>query len=159
MFLAFVLTTSVVFGQISENDPLFQTMKEKDSLLFDRAFNHCETQWLEVLVSEDFEFYHDQGGITPGKKDFIEVMRTGICGPENPYRSRRELLAGSMEVFPLYNQGILYGALQRGKHRFYETDPTGDEKLGSTALFTHLWLLMEGEWKLARVLSFHHHNP
>lgn len=146
-------------GQLSEDDPLFRVMKEKDSLLFDRAFNYCETYRLESLIAEDFEFYHDQSGITPSKEAFLNVMRTGICRPENPYKSRRELVSGSLEVYPLYNEGKIYGLLQKGKHRFFEEGPNGEEKAGSTALFTHLWLWEDSDWKLKRVLSFYHHNP
>ncbi len=159
LFLCIFSYSMGAFSQLPNNDPLFQILKAKDSLLFDRAFNHCETQLLELLISEDFEFYHDQSGITSSKKDFLKVMRDGICRQNNPFKSRRELITGSLEVYPLYDQGKLYGLLQRGKHRFFETGPSGIEKEGSTALFSHLWLLEDNDWKLKRVLSFYHHNP
>ena len=146
-------------AQVPKSDALFKVLKAKDSLLFDRAFNHCETIWLETLISEDFEFYHDQSGVTDSKGAFLKVMREGICRPDNPYRSRRELLPESLEVFPMYNNGQLYGALQRGTHRFFEMDSLGMEREGSTAQFSHLWIHEKNEWKLKRVISFNHHNP
>ena len=145
------------WGQIPETHKLFQQLKAKDSLLFDRAFNHCETHWLDTLTAEDFEFYHDQSGITPSKKEFLKIMQEGICRPDNPYTSRRELIENSLEVYPLYNNGTLYGAIQKGSHRFYEKGPEGIEKAGNTASFTHLWVLYNQQWKLKRVLSYNHH--
>lgn len=34
------------------------------------------------------------------------------------YKAIRKLEAGSLEVFPMYNDGKLDGALQKGFHRF-----------------------------------------
>lgn len=146
------------WGQLPENNKLFLQLKTQDSLLFDRAFNRCETEWLNELIATNFEFYHDQSGITPSKEDFLKIMREGICRPDNPYTSRRELIENSLKVYPLYNNGDLYGAVQQGEHRFYEKGPDGIEKEGSTALFTHLWILSNQEWKLERVLSYNHHK-
>lgn len=158
LFASTFLYSFLTLGQLSIKDPLFQTLKAKDSLLFDRAFNHCETQFLESLVSENFEFYHDQSGITPSKADFLKVMREGICRPNNPNPSRRELLPESLVVFPLYNNGVLYGAIQKGEHRFFQMRSDGKETYGSTANFTHLWIKENDGWKLARVLSYNHHS-
>lgn len=135
-------------AQIEETSELFVTLKSKDSLLFEVGFNQCDISQFEKLVAEDFEFYHDKVGIDNSKADFVASLREGLCQNGNN-STHRELVKHSLEVFPLYNNGNLYGALQRGKHRFYET----------TARFTHLWLLEGSEWKLARVLSFDHLTP
>ena len=75
----FSVVFSVAYAQVDTNSELFQTLKAKDSLLFDRAFNYCEGQYLEALTSEDFEFYHDQSGIIESKQDFLNIMKEGIC--------------------------------------------------------------------------------
>jgi hypothetical protein len=132
-------------AQIGETSELYTTLKSKDSLLFEVGFNQCELSQFEQLVGEDFEFYHDISGVNRSKAEFMATMREGLCrSGENS--TRRELVKGSLEVFPLYNNSNLYGAIQRGMHRFGE----------STARFTHLWLLEDNEWKLSRVLSFDH---
>ena len=45
----------------------------------------------------------------------------------------------------MYNNGTLYGALQNGEHRFFETYK-GEEKAGSIAKFSHLWLKEGDQW-------------
>jgi hypothetical protein len=66
-------------------------------------------------------------------------------------RVKRELVAGSVSVYPLNN----YGAIQMGEHRFYVVS-NGKENLAEVAKFVHLWKKENGAWKLARVLSFDH---
>ena len=150
-----LLNFSFSYAQIEINSELFKTLKAKDSLLFDRAFNACESNYLQELISEDFEFYHDQSGITNSKETFLNGMKQGICNPNNPTKSRRELV-GTLKVFPLFDNGKLYGAIQMGTHRFFEKTEDQPERAGSTAQFTHVWYLEEEEWKLIRVLSYNH---
>jgi hypothetical protein len=86
----------------------------------------------------------------------MEVMKTGICKPSNTYKARRELIKGSLQVFPLYDNGVLYGAIQTGEHQFFEKNLDQPEKIGSLAKFTHLWILENNVWKLKRILSYDH---
>lgn len=158
LLLLFVVS-NVITAQVSENSELFKTLKSKDSLLFERSFNHCETDWLENLISEDFEFYHDISGVNNSKQEFIDVMKQGICNPENQSKARRELIKGSLQIFPLKNNGVLYGAIQTGKHRFFESYKGNPEVAGSIAQFTHLWILLNNKWYLKRVLSYDHQMP
>lgn len=153
----FSMAASVVFGQINRSDELYRTLKQKDSLLFNAGFNTCDTAELGRLVSDDFEFYHDKSGITPTKADFIASIQNGLCKLD--YKPRRELVEESLEVFPLNNNGVLYGAIQTGRHNFYAKEKDKPEYLTSTAVFTHLWLLENGNWKLKRVLSYSHQEP
>jgi hypothetical protein len=153
IFLFVVSHTST--AQVSTDSELFIALKKKDSLLFDGGFNNCDLEAFVDLIAEDLEFYHDKGGVTNSKEEFIQQFKSGICG--NPaYRSRRELIPGSLEVFPLYDGGKLYGALQKGIHNFYEIPEGEPEVAGSTAKFTHVWLLEEDKWILKRVLSYDH---
>ena len=72
---------------------------------------------------------------------------------EKPVRS---LVAGSSKVYPLENNGVLYGAIQQGEHQFY-TKGTDPAIAGVTiAKFTNVWLLRDKTWKLKTSLSFDH---
>lgn len=153
----FSMTAAVVFGQIDRSTDLYKTLKDKDSLLFNASFNTCDTALLKSLVSDDFEFYHDKGGLMGSKSEFIEKTKNGLC--RLSYKARRELVEESLEVFPLTKDGVLYGAVQTGRHNFYAKEKDRPEYLTSTAIFTHVWLLENGNWKLKRVLSYDHQDP
>ena len=156
LLIVSVLTAKTAIGQSQKE--LFELLRAKDSLLFDIGFNECDLEQSGALLTDDLEFYHDQGGITASKAEFMQVMRSGICSG-GKYTSRRELLRESLEVYPLYENGELYGAIQMGIHRFYERKEGGPEREGSTARFTHLWLLTADGWKIKRVLSYDHQAP
>lgn len=133
-------------AQVAKNSDLFKTLTEKDSLLFTEGLNKCNIELIKSLVHEDFEFYHDKGGIDHSKSEFIETLKNGPC-INSTIENRRTLKTESLEVFPLYTEkNELYGAVQSGTHHFGNSSPK----------FTHLWLLVEGQWKLSRVLSFNH---
>ena len=72
------------------------------------------------------------------------------------YQSRRELFSSSTEIFPLYKNDTIYGAIQNGAHRFYETIAGKEENFASSAKFSNVWLLENGQWKLTKSLSFDH---
>jgi len=154
-FICACLFFGTAIAQVEVTSELYKTLKTNDSLLFDVGFNTCNLSAFENLLAEDLEFYHDKGGITESKKAFIETFKNGICKSPT-FKSRRELVAGSLEVFPLFNNGILYGALQKGVHRFFESANGQPESQGSTAKFTHLWLKEGSQWTLKRVLSYDH---
>ncbi|MDX5419564.1 MAG: nuclear transport factor 2 family protein, partial [Hymenobacteraceae bacterium] len=155
LFFLFILSASTAAqAQVAKTSELFKALKANDSLLFERAFNNCEIRQLEKLISEDFEFYHDVSGITTSKEPFIKSIRDGICKLE--YKPRRELVEGSLEVFPLKKNGTLYGAIQTGRHRFFAIEKDKPEYFTSIARFTHVWMLENGDWKLKRGLSYDH---
>ncbi len=140
-------------AQLPTDHEVFKTLKTKDSLIFHIGFVSCELEGYADLLSQDFEFYHDQSGITESYEAFIETTKNGLCSGN--VNTRRELESSSLQVYPLYDQGVMYGALQTGLHRFYQKH--GDqETLGSTALFTHLWIMEDQKWRLKRVISYHH---
>ncbi|PQB04662.1 nuclear transport factor 2 family protein [Aureitalea marina] len=153
-----LLLTTTAHAQVDQKSELFLTLKANDSLLFDIGFNTCDMDQSAALLTEDLEFYHDQGGITNSKEEFVQVMKSGICSG-GEYTSCRELVEGSLEVFPLYQNGQLDGAIQNGVHKFYQRKGDGPERAGSTARFTHLWLITDEGWKIKRVLSFDHRPP
>src|SRR5690606_12506692 len=145
------------YGQVRTDDPLYLALKEKDSLLFSVGFNHCNMQRFENLVSPDFEFFHDQSGSVKSKAEFMTSIRDRLCRMN--YKAERELIAGSVQVFPLYKDGVLYGAIQTGIHLFYKIETNGSREFTSSARFTHVWLLENSVWQLSRVLSFDHQSP
>jgi hypothetical protein len=127
-----------------------------DSLVFEVSFNSCNMAGMEKAISDNFEFYHDKGGITLGKRNFIDSFANGLCNPASKWVSRRQLI--EMQVFPLEKDGKIYGAIQTGIHEFYEKEKNSSkpEYFGSRAKFTNLWLLENKEWKYVRALSFDH---
>lgn len=143
------------FSQEAKNSELYKTIMSKDSLLFNVGFNTCDSAQFENLFSDDFEFYHDQDSISD-KTLFLVNLKKGICLPGKNYKVRRDLKPGSTEIYPLTKNGALYGALQNGTHQFFEIYPGQKDKPGSVAKFTHVWLLQNGVWKLARSFSYDH---
>ena len=143
------------FSQEGKNSKLYKTIMSQDSLLFNVGFNSCDIVQFENLLSEDFEFYHDLDSISD-KTLFLKNFKKGICASGKSYQVRRDLIKGSTAIYPLTKNGVLYGALQTGIHQFFETSAGQKDKRGSTAKFTHVWLLQHDAWKLARSFSYDH---
>ncbi|GAA0858970.1 nuclear transport factor 2 family protein [Aliiglaciecola litoralis] len=151
--LGFVFS-SAIMAQVSESEVLFKVLELKDQALFKQGFNQCDLSITASLISDDLEFYHDQGGVDKGKAAFLNTLKNGLC-QTGQNKIARHLVSGSLKVFPMYDQGELYGAIQIGEHNFA---PSGEPVVVELpARFTHLWLLQDGEWRLARVLSYDHH--
>ncbi|WP_439131653.1 nuclear transport factor 2 family protein [Polaribacter sp.] len=142
----------VVSAQIDRNSNLYKTLKVKDSIIFNRGFNHCEVEKIESVIANNFEFYHDIVGIQ-NKTEFINAIKTNLC--TKPGIFSRKLVINSLQVYSLKNNGKVYGAIQKGFHNFYRKENDKTRKTG-TAQFTHLWILENKQWKLKRVLSFDH---
>lgn len=148
--LAFISMSLSMATQVERSSELYKTLKVNDSLIFDSSFNTCNLKTLSTLIHNDLEFYHDKAGLVMGKDNFIENTKNGLC--KSPNKLRRELLDETLEVFPLNNNdGKLYGAIQKGTHRFYQ-----DSKRTGIAYFTHLWVIEKDKWLLKRVLSYNH---
>ena len=134
---------------------LFDAIAARDLQLFAAAFDACDADALKNMVTDDLEFFHDKEGLseTSGAK-FVEDIRqhcerikTGV-----DFRARRELVEGTLAVYPLNN----YGAVETGRHRFYAVVDGKPDQLTETAQFLHVWKNDHGEWKLARVVSYDH---
>lgn len=158
LFILYLITVSLFSSaQVEESSVLHKTILEKDSLLFNIGFNTCDISQFEKLLSENFEFFHDKSGISDRKK-FLADLKNGLCKSPETYQSRRELITEKTLIFPLYNQGELYGAIQYGEHRFYEKMEGKAEQYASTAKFTHVWIIEDGKWKLKSGLSYDHQH-
>lgn len=152
-----VLGNLEVVYNAEEKSQLFDLLKEKDSIMFELSFNQLDTNILEGLATDDIEFYHDQGGATYTKQGFIDGMK-GLGNLS--YKARREVKKGSVEVFPMYKNGELYAGILKGEHSFYAKEPNDKpEYLTSTAKYTTLWILVDGNWKMSRIYSYDHQTP
>ncbi len=125
--------------------PLFDELVRLDSLMFDASFVRCDTEARNALFTDDVEFFHDRGGFSEG----MDVRKPIVDCPRDQGLTR-ELVPGSLEVYPLNG----YGAVQMGLHRFHEA---GNPSV-TVARFVHVWKKEAGMWKIARVLSFDHHE-
>jgi hypothetical protein len=131
---------------------LYSELATLDSVVFANVYT-CNSAKNETFFTDDIEFYHDKGGLTKSKKTLVDELRNNFCG-EGKTKLRRELVKGSMQVYPISN----YGAVQLGDHRFYVTE-NGKEVLSGVAKFIHVWKYENGEWRISRVFSYDHNAP
>ena len=156
LLFCFFALISFVKVQAQEKNALFQELKHQDSVFFERGFNRCDLDYLRNQVAEDLRFYHDQGGFQD-KTKFLENTANNICGSP-AQKPIRKVAPESLEVFPLYAAGKIYGAIQTGVHHFYIREKDKKDLWTSTARFTHLWILEKENWKLTEVLSYDHQS-
>lgn len=130
-----------------EQDKLFATIQSLDTRLFD-AYNHCDLKTFGSLLADDLEFYHDKTGLMRGRQAVVDAVKQNICG-----KVTRELVPGTLEVYPIAN----YGAVEIGVHRFHHPGHEDTEGVGE-AKFIHLWQETNGTWQVTRVISFDHHG-
>jgi hypothetical protein len=124
---------------------LTSTIAAQDKALF-TAYNTCDLTTLGSMVTDDLEFYHDKTGLATGRQSFLESIRNNICG-----KVTRELVPGTLEVYPLAG----YGAVEIGTHRFHHPWAQDHGVVGE-AKFVMVWQNKGGAWKIARVISFDH---
>lgn len=142
--LLLLLTVAASSRAQTTQTSLEQTIAALDKKLFD-AYNTCDLKTLDTMVADDLEFYHDQSGLSVGKKSFLESTQKYICG-----KVTRELVPSSLEVHPMKT----YGALEIGVHRFlHPNDPNNPPGEGKFAM---LWQQKGNMWQLTRVISYDH---
>lgn len=123
--------------------------------VFWRAYNDCAVADLPALIAEDVEFYHDRGGITLGRDALVESVRKNLCS--NPdFRIRRQEVEGTVRVFALKKDGVVYGAIAAGEHTFDIVEKGKPPVRDGLARFVTLWRLQAGAWRMSRVLSYDH---
>lgn len=137
----------LAFDHIQNQQELDKVGAALDAALFD-SYNKCDLAKFESFFIDDVEFYHDQGGVTLGKKALTESVKNNICG-----KTTRELVPGTLKVF--YMKG--YGMLETGVHRFHHPGHEDTEGVGE-GQFIHLWQYKDGAWKITRVISYDHHS-
>ena len=155
--LLLLLAPYGVKAQVDRSTPLFIELKKQDSIFFEKGFNQCDLSYLEVHIAKDLKFYHDKGGFQD-RRTFFENIKRNICSSPDK-KPIRKVDNASLEIFPLYNNGVLYGAIQNGIHHFYIRENGKGGPATSTAKFTHVWILEHGVWKLSEALSYDHQEP
>ena len=147
VFLALAASTGAARaddGVPADSVSLYDELARMDRQLFEAAFVTCDPVAFRALFTDDAEFYHDLAGPTFGE----DVWTLKNCPADNGVR--RVLIPESLEVYPM--QG--YGAIQMGEHWFVEEGA----ETSMRAKFVHLWRKENGEWRVARVLSFDHRS-
>jgi hypothetical protein len=136
----------VIFSNAqSAKDSLFKEIEKMDSVLF-AAFNSRDIESFKNFFTTDLEFYHDKGGLTNYEYTINSLKETA----KRNDGLRRELVKGSLEVYPVPG----FGAMQIGAHRFCHMEK-GKQDCG-TFKFVHIWQKKNGEWKITRVVSYDH---
>lgn len=155
--IIFLLFSFATHAQVDKDSDLFIQFKKQDSTFFERGFNLCDLVYLENHIADDLRFYHDQSGFQD-RDAFFENTQKYICG-NSERKPIRKVDPNSLEVFPLFNNGILYGVIQHGIHHFYLRETGKEDVHTSTAKFTSVWVLENKIWKITEVLSYDHQNP
>lgn len=134
-------------GDSATRSSLFDIVSRLDAAFFD-SFNHCaspgQLRKHAGFLVPDLEFYHDKGGVTWSRADYLANTRKNVCG-----RFRRELVAASLQVFPVKD----YGAIEQGEQKFCWL------KSGTCfgeARFLILWHHLDDRWVVTRVFSYGH---
>jgi hypothetical protein len=135
-------------------DPeLFNQLAQKDSLLFNAAFNTCQMKDLETVLTPDFIFFHDQGydnhTTTETHTDFMENVQKNFCGSQR-IKMRREIVKGTLQVLEMSKME----AMQTGVQRFYMLSAGKPDELVEESKFSRTWRKEGGAWKMARELDF-----
>lgn len=125
------------------NKTLYNTILEQDRIYFE-AYNTCDLILQNKMIPEDLEFYHDKGGLMTSKSDYMEGLKNNICG-----KVTRQLVAGSVEVFPINN----FGAVQIGMHTFYNNQEPN--AISKPSKFIVIWKKEANIWQMSRVVSLH----
>ena len=148
LLVAVVVGSSPMQAQSTDgSDALFKTIQSLDTELFD-AYNHCDLAKFSSFIADDIEFYHDKTGLARGRQALVDGIKNNICG-----KVTRQLVPGTLEVYPIAN----YGAVEIGIHRFHHPGHEDSDQLGE-AKFIHLWQSTNGTWKITRVISFDHQS-
>ena len=149
ILIALVVVLGSANAQLKEDvattTDLYNEIKLQDSLLF-AAFNTRDIETFKNYFSEDLEFFHDIGGLT-GYDVMINFLKTTA---QQKSDLKRELVKGSLEVFPIPG----YGAMEIGSHQFCHTE-NGKDDCG-TFKFVQIWQKKDDQWKITRVVSYGH---
>lgn len=150
-FIAKIITLSVFLIMLisanaqSKNDSLYKEIAHMDGVLFD-AYNSHNIDKLSTLFTTDLEFYHDLGGLTNYAQN-MEAFKNNFAKNNG---LRRDLVPGSLEVYPIKD----FGAIEIGAHTFCHIE-NGKQDCG-TFKFVMIWQKKNGEWKISRVVSYGH---
>jgi len=95
-------------------------------------------------LAPNLEFYHDKGGVTWSRRDYIANVKKNVCG-----QFRRVLIPGSLQIFPVKD----FGAIEQGRQEFCWLK---SGKCFGEAQFLILWQHFDNRWVVTRVFSYGH---
>lgn len=143
---AFINSVTAQEKKVAQTTPaLFNEIALMDSILFN-AFNTQNMEVFKPLFTDDLEWYQDNGGLIPYKMVFENFGKTF----KNEFKLTRQLVKGSLEVYPIKD----YGAIEIGTHQFRHME-NGKEEIG-TFRFLMIWKKTDNSWKISRVISYDH---
>jgi hypothetical protein len=134
----------------TSSESLYKIIADLDTIVF-KAYNSCNLSVFKDYFVEDLEFYHDKTGMISSRKNMLEALEIMLCG-DDKIKTRRELIEGSLMVYPIAN----FGAIQVGEHQYYKSFDGQPEELVEVAKFTHIWRNNDTGWQITRVLSYDH---
>lgn len=114
-----------------------------DSVYF-KAYNSCDMDTQTRIYSDSIEFYHDGSGLETSKKDLLKAIKENICG-----KVTRELVPGSLEVYPLPG----FGAVEIALHCFINY--AEHDHVSDPSRFIVIWGHRNEKWQITRVISTH----
>lgn len=138
-------TTASSPPQPPKRDALYDEIARLDAEMF-AAFNAHDADKIATYFDSDLEFFHDKGGLAT-REVVIGGMRETFARNDG---LRRDLVPGSLEVYPIRD----YGAIEVGEHRFCHVE-NGTNDCG-TFKFLHVWQKQPDGWKITRVVSYDH---
>ena len=139
--------TTTPASKAATSDELFKTISRLDKQVFD-SIDRCDMKTESSLWADDAEFYHDKNGMMVGGPQIVDAIRNNLCG-----KVKRELVPGTIEVYPLAG----YGAVEIGVHRFLHPWEQ-DHGIVGEAKFIHVWRYKDGMGEITRVISVDHHE-
>lgn len=129
------------------HDGLYNTILHMDSVMFD-AFNAHDLEKLKTTFSNDLEFYHDNGGLTNYQETMENFQK--LFEKNKSTGLRRDMIQGSLEVYPIKN----FGAVEICRHRFCHIENSKNDYGVFKNIMT--WQYKGGQWKVNRVISVDH---
>jgi len=129
-------------AQVAENSELYKEILKADKVLF-KSYNTCDLETHASLISEDLEFYHDKGGLSTDKVEYMKSIKENICG-----KVKRTLTPGTFEVHEIKD----FGAVALGKHSFHNLV---EDSHSEPSTFIMIFKNTENGWKVTRVISLH----
>ncbi len=124
---------------------LYSEIAHMDSVLFN-YFNTQQFAPFKAMFTKDLEWFQDNDGLLLYKKVFDNFNMMF----KRPNKLSRQLVSGTLEVHPVKT----YGAIEIGVHQFKHME-NGKEETG-TFKFLMIWKKLNGQWKIARVVSYDH---
>jgi ketosteroid isomerase-like protein len=124
---------------------LVRLVTELDREMFD-AYNAHDVDALMAMFAPDLEFFHDTGGLL-GYEQVTDGFKSVFASNKD---IRRELVPGSLEVYPIKG----YGAIEVGSHTFCHTE--NEKPVCGTFRFVQVWRHSDGAWKVSREISYGH---